>query len=73
MLIIGRELSFEVGDFVYPNVSPMRGLHRFKVRSLSTGIASAVIRCAQCVAHLATEEMSMCTIRANIDGRLGCQ
>jgi hypothetical protein len=26
-----RELSFEVGDFVYINVSPMRGLHRFKV------------------------------------------
>jgi hypothetical protein len=26
-----RELSFEVGDFVYLNVSPMRGLHRFKV------------------------------------------
>jgi hypothetical protein len=27
-----RELSFEVGDFVYLNVSPMRGLCRFKVR-----------------------------------------
>jgi hypothetical protein len=27
-----RELSFEVGDFVYLKVSPMRGLHRFKVR-----------------------------------------
>jgi hypothetical protein len=26
------ELSFEVGDFVYINVSPMRGLHHFKVR-----------------------------------------
>jgi hypothetical protein len=26
-----RELSFEVGDFVYLNVSPMRGLRRFKV------------------------------------------
>jgi hypothetical protein len=26
-----RELSFEVGDFVYLMVSPMRGLHRFKV------------------------------------------
>jgi hypothetical protein len=26
-----RELSFEVGDFVYLEVSPMRGLHRFKV------------------------------------------
>jgi hypothetical protein len=25
------ELSFEVGDFVYLKVSPMRGLHRFKV------------------------------------------
>jgi hypothetical protein len=25
-----RELSFEVGDFVYLKVSPMRGLHRFK-------------------------------------------
>jgi hypothetical protein len=25
-------LSFEVGDFVYLSVSPMRGLHRFKVR-----------------------------------------
>jgi hypothetical protein len=27
-----RELSFEVGDFVYLKVSPIRGLHRFKVR-----------------------------------------
>jgi hypothetical protein len=27
-----RELSFEVGDFVYLKVSPMRGLHRFKAR-----------------------------------------
>jgi hypothetical protein len=26
-----RELSFEVGDFVYLKVSPMRGLHHFKV------------------------------------------
>jgi hypothetical protein len=28
-----RELSFEVGEFVYLKVSHMRGLHRFKVRS----------------------------------------
>jgi hypothetical protein len=27
-----RELSFEVGDFVYLKVLPMRGLHRFKVQ-----------------------------------------
>jgi hypothetical protein len=27
-----RELSFEMGDFVYLKVSPMRGLRRFKVR-----------------------------------------
>jgi hypothetical protein len=26
-----RELSFEVGEFVYLKVSPMGGLHRFKV------------------------------------------
>jgi hypothetical protein len=26
-----RELSFEVGDFVYLKVSPMRGLRHFKV------------------------------------------
>jgi hypothetical protein len=26
-----RELSFEVGDFVYLKVSPLRGLHHFKV------------------------------------------
>jgi hypothetical protein len=27
-----RKLSFHVGDFVYLEVSPMRGLHRFKIR-----------------------------------------
>jgi hypothetical protein len=27
-----RELRFEVGEFVYLKVSPMRGLRRFKVR-----------------------------------------
>jgi hypothetical protein len=27
-----RELSFEVGDFVYLKVSPMRGLRHFKIR-----------------------------------------
>jgi hypothetical protein len=27
-----RGLSFEVGDFVYLMVSPMRGIHRFKVQ-----------------------------------------
>jgi hypothetical protein len=27
-----RELSFEVRDFVYLEVSPMRGLHHLKVR-----------------------------------------
>jgi hypothetical protein len=27
-----RELSFEVGDFIYLKVSPMRGLRRLKVR-----------------------------------------
>jgi hypothetical protein len=27
-----RELSFDVGDFIYLKVSPMRGLCRFKVR-----------------------------------------
>jgi hypothetical protein len=26
-----RELSFEVGDFVYLKVTPMRGLHHFKI------------------------------------------
>jgi hypothetical protein len=31
-----RELSFEVGYFVYLKVSPMRGLHRFKVRGKLT-------------------------------------
>jgi hypothetical protein len=27
-----RELTFEVGDFVYLKVSPMRGMKRFKVK-----------------------------------------
>jgi hypothetical protein len=27
-----RELSFEVGEFVYLKVSPMRGIRSFKVR-----------------------------------------
>jgi hypothetical protein len=27
-----RKLSFEAGDFVYLKVSPMRGLHHFKIR-----------------------------------------
>jgi hypothetical protein len=27
-----RELSFEIEDFVYLKVSPMRGLHHFKVQ-----------------------------------------
>jgi hypothetical protein len=27
-----RELIFEVGDFVYLKVSPMRGMKRFKVK-----------------------------------------
>jgi hypothetical protein len=31
-----RELSFEVQDFVYLKVSPMRGLRRFKVRGKLT-------------------------------------
>jgi hypothetical protein len=31
-----RELSFEVGDFVYLKVSPMRGLRHFKVRGKHT-------------------------------------
>jgi transposase InsO family protein len=28
----GRKLRFQVGDFVYLKVSPMRGLHRFMIR-----------------------------------------
>jgi hypothetical protein len=27
-----RDLSFEIGDFIYLKVSPMRGTHRFKVK-----------------------------------------
>jgi hypothetical protein len=27
-----RDLSFEIGDFVYLKISPMRGTHRFKVK-----------------------------------------
>jgi hypothetical protein len=33
-----RDLSFEIGDFVYLKVSPMRGTHRFRVkRKLAPG------------------------------------
>jgi hypothetical protein len=31
-----RELTFEVGDFVYLKVSPMRGMRRFKVKGNSS-------------------------------------
>jgi hypothetical protein len=31
-----RELRFKVGDFVYLKVSPMRGLHHFKIRGKLT-------------------------------------
>jgi hypothetical protein len=27
-----RDLSFEIGDFIYLKVSPMRGTHRFRVK-----------------------------------------
>jgi hypothetical protein len=27
-----RDISFEIGDFVYLNISPMRGIRRFKVK-----------------------------------------
>jgi hypothetical protein len=27
-----RGISFEIGDFIYLMVSPMRGTHRFKVK-----------------------------------------
>jgi hypothetical protein len=27
-----RDLSFEIGDFIYRKVSPMRGTRRFKVK-----------------------------------------
>jgi hypothetical protein len=27
-----RDLAFEIGDFIYLKVSPMRGTHRFKVK-----------------------------------------
>jgi hypothetical protein len=27
-----RDHSFEIGDFIYPKVSPMRGTHRFRVK-----------------------------------------
>jgi hypothetical protein len=33
-----RELSFEVGDFVYLKVSPMTGLRHFQVRGKLTPI-----------------------------------
>jgi hypothetical protein len=31
-----RDLSFEIGDFVYLKVTPMRGTHRFKVKGKMT-------------------------------------
>jgi hypothetical protein len=31
-----RDLSFEIGDFVYLKVSPMRGTRRFKVKGKLT-------------------------------------
>jgi hypothetical protein len=29
-----RDLSFEIGDFIYLKVSPMRGTRRFKVKGM---------------------------------------
>jgi hypothetical protein len=31
-----RDLSFEIGDFIYLKVSPMRGIHMFKVKGKLT-------------------------------------
>jgi hypothetical protein len=75
-------LSFDVGDFVYLKVSPMRGLRRFKVGGkLATrfiGPFKILEKRGEVAYQLElppqlSEEMSACTRRANTHGRFGCQ
>jgi hypothetical protein len=73
-----RELSFEVGDFVYLKVSPMRGLRRFKVRDKLTPRFIGSFKILEKRGEVAYQlellpEMSACAQRTNTHGRFGCQ
>jgi hypothetical protein len=66
-----RELSFEVGDYIYLKVSPTRGTKRFGVKGklapryigptwrcgLSTQLTRKSVRCSRCVPCVSVEEM----------------
>jgi hypothetical protein len=72
-----RELSFEVGDFVYLRVSLMRGLRRFKVRGKLTPRFVGPFKILEKRGEVAYQlelppQLSASTQRAIAYGRLGC-
>jgi hypothetical protein len=72
-----RELSFEVGDFVYLRVSLMRGLRRFKVRGKLAPRFVGPFKILEKRGEVAYQlelppQLSTSTQRAIAYGRLGC-
>jgi hypothetical protein len=67
-----RELRFEVGDYVYLKVSPIRGTKRFGVKGKlapryigsSTHLTRESVRCARCVPCVSVKEMLKSARRA---------